>query len=101
MDRPHQREVDEEAAVADRVTGDVVAAAAHSEEKLRVPRELDRIDDIGRALAAGDNCRAAVDHRVPDGTGGFVSVLAWQGESPAHLAAQARQNFLGMILAAS
>ena len=55
-----------EPAVADRVAGDVVAAAAHRDEKLLVPRELDRLDDVGGAEAARDERRAAVDHRVPD-----------------------------------
>ena len=77
MDRLHQRKIDQETTIADRVAGDVVAAAAHREQKLRVPRELDRIDDIGSAHAARDNRRAAVDHRVPDRAGGFVSVLTW------------------------
>ena len=75
MDRLHQRKIDQETSIADRVAGDVVAAAPHREQKLRVPRQLNSLDDVGSAHALRDDRRAAVDHRVPNGTGGFVSVL--------------------------
>ena len=77
MDRLHQRKIDQQTTITDRVAGDVVAAAPHRKQKLRVPRELYSLDDIGSAHALRDDRRAAVDHRVPDGTGGFVSVLTW------------------------
>src|SRR6516225_7144919 len=94
MDRLHQREVDQEPALADSVSGDVMAAAPHREQKLSVPSKLDRFDDVGSTHAARHDGRTAVDHRVPDGASGLVSVLTWQGEIAAHLVPQAPENLL-------
>ncbi len=50
----HRREVDHEAAVADGVTADVVAAAADGDEQVMLAREADRGEDVGDAGAAGE-----------------------------------------------
>jgi len=92
--RPHQGQVDEEAAVADRIAGDVVAAAAHGNEQLFVAREIDRVDDVGGAQAADHEGWTSVDHAVPDRTSGVVTILSGQRDRAAHLAAQGRHRVL-------
>ena len=49
VDAAHLRQVDDEAAVVDRVAGDVVAAALDRERELVLAGEVDRVDDVGRA----------------------------------------------------
>lgn len=69
----HPRQVDHQAAVADRATGDIVAAAAHRHQKLVRTGEVDAIDDIGNPMTACDQCGPAVDHAVPDLAGIVVA----------------------------
>ncbi len=52
------RQVDDDRAVADRVAGDAVAAAAHGDGKLVLAREADGLDDVGRPGAADDRAPA-------------------------------------------
>jgi hypothetical protein len=97
MHRPHQGLVDEETAVAYRITGDVVAGATHGNEQLLVARELDRVDDVGGTQAANHEAQTPVDHAVPDRAGSFVTVLSGQRDGAAHLAAQGRQVSCGIF----
>src|SRR6202043_3268776 len=55
-DRLHQREIDEQAAVAHRVAGNVVAAGAHGYEEIMLPRQLDRLNDVARAQTTRYDC---------------------------------------------
>ena len=64
--RGHLREVDDNAVVADGTAGDVVAAAAHGEQQAELAREINRPRHVRRVLTAHDDCRAPIDHRVPD-----------------------------------
>ena len=64
--RPHLREIDDDAVVADGTTGDVVTAAAHGEEQAELACEINRALHVRRILTANDDCRAPIDHRVPD-----------------------------------
>ena len=89
-----RREVDDEAAVADGVAGDVVAAAADRHEQLVLAGEGDRGDDVGAPGAAGDQGRAAIDHGIEDLAGGVVVRVAGAQQ----LAAQARPERLDRLL---
>ena len=66
VDAAHLREVDDEAAVVDRVAGHVVAAALHREQQTLLAREVDRVDDVRRPGALHDQRRSAIDQPVPD-----------------------------------
>jgi hypothetical protein len=61
-----QRHVDHEAALADRKPCDVVAAAAHGNEKPVLTREPNGLHDIDRTGATSHKTGATIDHRVPD-----------------------------------
>jgi hypothetical protein len=65
LDLLHRREVDDEAAVADRIAGHVVAASPHCNQEVMRASELDDPDYIVRAGAARDQRRSPVDHPVP------------------------------------
>jgi hypothetical protein len=77
-----QRQVNHEAPIADRVTRDVVATAAHRDEQIVGAGELDRRDDVGHSGAADDERRVFVDHRVPDFAGRFVGGSAGHSNAP-------------------
>jgi hypothetical protein len=53
-DALHRGEVDHQPAVCDGVASDVVPAAAHSNQEVVLPGEIDRVDDVGDARAASD-----------------------------------------------
>ena len=74
-DSLHRREVDHEAAVAQRLTADAVATRAHRYEQISLACEVDRRDDVGDAGAAGDPGWAAVDRAVPDRAGLVVAFV--------------------------
>src|SRR5688500_137899 len=65
----HQRQVDDDAAVAECAAGNVVAAAAHGDEQLVLSGEADDALYVTRVDAAYDHRGFAVDHRVPDAAG--------------------------------
>ena len=81
----HGRQIDDQAVVADRAAGDLVAAAADAGDGAMVAGDSDRLDDVGDVGAAGDHGRVAVDQPVPHPSGfviaGVVAVddLAAQG----------------------
>ena len=54
-------------AVVDGVAGDVVPPPRIESEQTLLAREVDRVDDVGRARALHDQRRAPVDQPVPDG----------------------------------
>ena len=82
-DRPHQREVDHQAAVADRVPGDRVATATDRDEQLVLAGEPHRLGDVVGAGAAGDQRRATIDRPVPDPAGIVVALFTRAQESAA------------------
>ena len=66
LHRPHVRKIDDEAVVAQRVAGDVVARAADGKLDPIVAGEIDRVDGILCSGATGDDGGALVHHAVPD-----------------------------------
>ena len=72
----HRGEVDHQPAVAHRVAGDVVSAAAHRQLQTVAARKADALDHVRRAGAAGDEGGVAVDHAVPHHARGVVAVVA-------------------------
>jgi hypothetical protein len=87
LDPLHRRDVDHDAAVADREPDHAVTAAAHRQRQLALARVPDRRRDVGRRSAAGDDLGAAIDHRVEHSAGVLVARVAGHdrvaGESPA------------------
>ena len=61
-----RRQVDDDAVVAERAPGHVVAAAADRHQQVVRACELDGRYDIGRAEAPDDQPRPPVDSRIPD-----------------------------------
>jgi hypothetical protein len=73
--RLHQREVDHQAAITDRVSGDGMAAAANRDEQVAGAREADRLDDVVGARAACDQRRMPINRTVPNAPGLVVAFL--------------------------
>ena len=67
LDRLHRREVDHDPVVDGAEAAAVVAAAADRQRQVVLGGEADRPGDVVGVRAAGDQRRAAVDHRVVDG----------------------------------
>ena len=65
----HGGEVDDDAVVAQRPAGDVVAAAPHRHQKVVPGGEFHRVHDVGRTEAAHDQTGVPVDGRIPDPAG--------------------------------
>ena len=84
----HRREVDHEAAFAERVTADAVAAGAHRYQQVSPAGEVNRGDDIGDSRAASDAGGAAVDRSVPDRTRGVVARVGGKDHRAAEAGAQ-------------
>jgi hypothetical protein len=82
LDVAQLREVDDHRAVADRVPGDAVPAAAHGDGKLVLAREADGLDHVGRPGDADDERRPAVDHAVPDAARLVVPGVAGPDHQP-------------------
>ena len=78
----HGGEVDDDAPVAGRITGEVVAAATHSHEQLVLAGKVYRRYDVRDASAADDQRRALVDHRVPHPMGYLVVRIAGTEHGP-------------------
>ena len=66
VDALHAREIDHEAAVAQRAPADVVAAAAHRDEEVVLAGEPHRGDHVRQPRAARDQPGMLVDAGVPD-----------------------------------
>jgi hypothetical protein len=88
-DAPHRREADHEAAFAERVTADAVAAGARRYKQVSLAGEANRGDDIGDSPAAGDVGGPAVDRSVPDRARGVVDRVGGQDHRAANAGAQA------------
>jgi hypothetical protein len=71
-DGTHRREVDHDAVVADAVPGRVVAASAYGDLALPCAGEVEGRRDVGRARAARDQHRPAVDQGVVAAPRGVV-----------------------------
>jgi hypothetical protein len=98
----HCRQIDHQPAIADRVPGDVVAAAAHRHQQPVVPGEIDRPDHVRRAAAAGDQCRPPVDHAIPDPPRVVIAGIVRSQQRAAqrvstHLNGAVLQNLAGAI----
>jgi hypothetical protein len=65
-DRLHLPEIDHDPVVAGGVPWKAVPAASDRGWKTRLPRQLDRVDDLRRTRATRDNGRRALDRTVPD-----------------------------------
>ena len=87
MDTAHLRQVDDEAAVVDRVAGDVVTARLDREEQVLLAGEVNRVDDIRRSSALHDQRRPTVDESIPDRASvviGFILRAQDGSPDPAH-----------------
>jgi hypothetical protein len=75
-DTLHPGQVNHQAAIAYAVARDVMATAAHRHQQTVDAGEVDRIDHVGDASAAGDECRPLVDIGIPDLAGLIVARIA-------------------------
>ena len=69
MDALHRRQIDHDAVVDRRSSGDIVAPASHRDLKAEFSAERQGIDDVGDAVAARDQRRPLVDETVMDASG--------------------------------
>jgi hypothetical protein len=74
-DALHGREVEHQPAVAHRLAGDAVPAAADGERQVVGAGELDPPDHVGHPQAADDKGGAPVHHAVEDRPSGVVAVV--------------------------
>jgi hypothetical protein len=72
----HRGKIDHQAALVDRLAGDVVAAAADGDLEPFVLGEIDRSHDVGRVQAARDHRRMLVDQAVVNPARFVVTGLA-------------------------
>ena len=66
MNTTHQREVDHQAVVANRLAGDAMSTAPHGNKHAKSAREVDRVDNVGSPGAPDDERWAFVDGRIPN-----------------------------------
>jgi len=64
----HRREVDDDPAITDGGSGDVVAAPANRHEEVVLADEVHAVDHVGHARTPEDEPRIPVDDPVPDGS---------------------------------
>ena len=76
VDSLHRREVDHQPAVRHGSARDVVSASPDRDLEAARAREVDRLCDVGRSLATGDECRPAVDESVVDEARLVVAVVS-------------------------
>jgi hypothetical protein len=65
-DLVHRREIDHEAAIADRITRPTVPAAPHGHKQIALTRKCDGMPNVFGRAALGDQRRPLVVHPVPD-----------------------------------
>jgi hypothetical protein len=65
-DTLHRRRVDHQTALADRVSGDVVAAALYRKDQVVLADKAHRRDDVVGASGLFDQCRTAVDQAIKE-----------------------------------
>jgi hypothetical protein len=65
IDRPHGRQIDYYAIVAEGATADVVASTADCRDLIVLACEIDRSDHVGGTRAASDESRMLLDACVP------------------------------------
>ena len=75
------RKIDDKAVVAEGTAAHIVSAAADSGQQTVCASEVDSVDDVGDAGAAGDELRPLVNARIPDLAGVIVD-LRPQAQTP-------------------
>ncbi len=79
-DASHAGEVDHKSVVAQRLSGDVVAAGANGHWQAGLARKGDGFDDVGRICAIGDDRGRLIDHAVPHPARRVIIVIAGQNQ---------------------
>jgi hypothetical protein len=72
----HPRHVNHNAAIAHRVSGDVVSAAPYGQIQIVLSGVCNDVRDISRSRTPDDRGRPPIDHRIPHLTGGVVRRVA-------------------------
>ncbi len=75
-DTLHARKVDDQSTVAHRIAADIVAATANSYEQTVRLSKIDAVNHVGNSGAVDNQCRALVDHAVPDLAGVVIARVA-------------------------
>ncbi len=73
---PDEREIDDQAIIADPQPSSVVSAAPDGNEEFVFTGEVDRRDDVGHVGTSCDQGGALVDHAVVDGACSIVALIA-------------------------
>jgi hypothetical protein len=81
---PHAREIDDQAAVDERMASNVVPAAANRDVEIVIAREADGVRDVVGAGAAYDQRRPSIDHGVPDRARRIVVCIASSNDVARH-----------------
>ena len=88
VDAFHRREVDHQTIVDGRASRDIVAPTADGDLEAEIAAELDGIDDIGHAAAAGDQRRALVHQAVMDPSRIVIARIAGLQQLPRECAGE-------------
>src|SRR5262249_22783629 len=92
MYRPHRRQVDQEPAIADRVAGDVVTAAAHRHNQGVVARKAHGTNQIACDPTTHNRSWSPIDHRIPNRPRIVVTGFIRQTKAAVELRVQSRQD---------
>ena len=90
----HPGQVDHQAGGAHCIARDIVTTPTYGENHIMRTGEIDRCDHVGRSRTAGNQCRALVDHAIPDFAGCIVTVVTSTQESTAQTPLELFDNFL-------
>src|SRR5262245_20771521 len=90
MDGPHRRKVDQESTVTDRVTRDVVTAAAQRNAQAVVARKAHGTNHIARDLPTHDRTCSPIDHCIPNRPRLIVTGFVRQAEAAVELRVHSR-----------
>ena len=97
-DVPEQREIADDAIVDAGEAAAVVTAGPDGERQVVVTREADHADDVVHVLAACDQRRSLVDHRVEERSRVSYSVSSGPISSPANDWSSARAACAGVVV---
>ena len=93
-DRTHFAQVDDDPAIADSASADVVAATAHADQEPVRSGERRRRDHIGQTAGLGDQARSPVDEAVPDPARPVIGIVTGRDHAAAERGLEGRKDFV-------
>src|SRR5262249_33099324 len=79
-DALHGSDIDRQGRVTDPCATDAVTSTANRNRHIEAAGELDGVDHVGDAYAAGDHRRPLFNHSVPDLAGRVITRIQWRHE---------------------